>query len=154
MLRHEERRLQGEEAMSRNVTIALAAATSLLLAGAPALNAKPAPAPQKLVIRVRGASVMVIKTPHSVKICARASVPTSGWTNPQLRPVIYVQAPPNGIYDFDFVATPPSGIAAQVITPIQAVRIWTPYPAGLHGVRVKGANGSVVGMLNHEPAVC
>ena len=142
--------------MSRNITIALAAATSLLLAGAPALNAKPAPAPapQKLVIRVRGASVMVIKTPHSVKICARASVPTSGWTNPRLRPVIYVQAPPNGIYDFDFVATPPRGIAAQVITPIQAVRIWTPYPTGLHGVRVKGAGNSVVALLNHGPAVC
>lgn len=140
--------------MVKSGSFALAAAASLLLAGSAAVNAKPAPAPQKLVIRVRGASVMVIRTPHSVQICARASVPTAGWTNPQLRPVIYVHAPPNGIWDFDFVATPPTGIVPQVITPIKAARTWTPYPAQLKGVRVNGANGSVVAMLNHGPAVC
>ena len=140
--------------MSTRKSFVLAAAASLLLAGPAGLDAKPVPAPQKAVMRVRVASVMVIKTPHTVQVCARGTVPTGGWTNAQLRPVIYIQAPPNGIYDFDFVATPPTGIVPQVITPIKAMRMWTPAPAGLHGVRVKSAGNSVVALLNHGPAVC
>ncbi|WP_277878059.1 hypothetical protein [Leptolyngbya sp. FACHB-261] len=31
----------------------------------------------------------------------------------------YVRAPPDGIYSFDLVATPPEDISAQVISPIQ-----------------------------------
>ena len=140
--------------MSKHEATAIAAAAASLLLAAPAgLDARPVPPPQKPVMRVRAVSAMVIK-PHVVQVCARGTVPTGGWTNAQLRPVIYVQAPPNGIYDFDFVATPPTGIVPQVITPIKAVRIWTPYPAGLHGVRVKSAGNSVTAMLNHGPAVC
>ena len=130
-----------------------AAATAFLIAAPAALEALPAPAPQKPVMRVRAASAKLIK-PHVVQVCARGVVPTAGWTNAQLRPVIYVQAPPNGIYDFDFVATPPTGIVPQVVTPIKAIRIWTPSPAGLHGVRIKGAGNSVTAMLNQGPSAC
>jgi hypothetical protein len=43
----------------------------------------------------------------SKQITASGTVPSAGWSNPQLAPYTYVQAPPDGIYDFDFVATPP-----------------------------------------------
>jgi hypothetical protein len=140
--------------MSTRRTFAFAAAASLLLAGSAGLNAKPVPAPQRPVMSVRAASVYVIATPHTVRICARGLVPTGGWTNPQLRPVIYIQAPPNGIYDFDFVATPPSGIVPQVVLPIKAMRLWQPYPVKLKGVRVKSAGNSIVALLNHGPSAC
>jgi hypothetical protein len=134
-------------------SFALAAATSLLLAGS--AGAIPAPAPGKPVMRVTGASVFVIRGPHTVRICARGLVNSGGWTNPQLIPVVYVQAPPNGIWDFTFTATPPSGPAIQPINvPIKAHRIWSLYPANLHGVRVRGVNGSVVALLNHGHPQC
>ena len=55
--------------------------------------------------------------PPQLQITARGMVPTAGWTNPRLEPFIFIQPPPDGIYEFDFVADPPSGVAAQVITP-------------------------------------
>jgi len=140
--------------MPTPASFVIAAATALLLAGPAALNAKPAPAPQRPVMSVKAASVYVIPTPHTVPICAPALVPTGGRTNPQLRPVIYIQAPPNGIYDFDFVATPPTGIVPQVVKPIKAVRLWQPYPVKLKGVRVKSAGNSIVALLNHGPSAC
>jgi hypothetical protein len=50
-------------------------------------------------------------------IRASGYVSTSGWSNPQLRPV-FVQAPPDGIYDFDFVAERPTGTVLDTLTHI------------------------------------
>ncbi|KAM3091413.1 hypothetical protein ACKFKG_25700 [Phormidesmis sp. 146-35] len=80
--------------------------------------------------------VLLESNPPQVQIIARGTVPSTGWTNPQLVPVVYIQAPPDCIYEFDFVATPPKEPAAQVITAIAAKGV---FPAqGLRGVRVKG----------------
>jgi hypothetical protein len=57
--------------------------------------------------------------------------------NPQLAPYTYVQAPPDGVYDFDFVATPPKTIGGKVVTPI---RLQTELPGeGVNGIRVHAA---------------
>jgi hypothetical protein len=82
--------------------------------------------------------------PPILKITATGTVPTAGWANPQLVPYTYIQAPPDGIYDFDFVADPPEDIVAQVVTPIQANYQWRNSPAGLKGIRIHASTNSVV----------
>ena len=37
------------------------------------------------------------------------TVPSTGWVLPRLAPYTYVQAPPDGLYEFDFVALPKAG---------------------------------------------
>jgi hypothetical protein len=61
------------------------------------------------------------------------TVPSTGWVQPRLAPYTYVQAPPDGIYEFDFVAFPPQGGAGRVMTPIRATVTW---PKGARGIRV------------------
>ncbi len=78
--------------------------------------------------------------PPKLDITVRGTVTTAGWTDPQLKPFTYVQAPPDGVYDFDFVATPPKGVAAQVMTPIR-LKVVLP-GAGVNGIRVHAAQNN------------
>lgn len=75
---------------------------------------------------------------------------STGWTDPQLIPYIYIQPPPDGIYDFDFVAKPPSGISQPVLTDIRASHIVFPFPDDLKGVRVHASNNSVERRLDED----
>ncbi|SCX81285.1 hypothetical protein [Nitrosospira sp. Nsp13] len=86
--------------------------------------------------------------PPKLRITATGNVPTGGWSNPQLNPVVNIQAPPDGIYDFDFVADPPEGPATQVISSIQAVYVWDSFPADVKGVRVNAAQNSITAWLD------
>jgi hypothetical protein len=86
--------------------------------------------------------------PPQLQILATGTVPSTGWSNPQLVPYTYIQAPPDGIYDFDFVATPPTEIVAQVITPICVKYEW--YAQGVKGVRLHASTNSQVALLNPE----
>lgn len=51
--------------------------------------------------------------------------------------------PQDGIQDIDFTATPPSGYALQIISPIAASVVLPDYPAWLKGVRVHARFNSV-----------
>jgi hypothetical protein len=42
-----------------------------------------------------------------VQSTAYGTVPSTGWVQARLAPYTYFQAPPNGLYEFDFVAFPP-----------------------------------------------
>jgi hypothetical protein len=64
---------------------------------------------------------------------------------------VYVQAPPDGIYDFDFVARPPTGMAIQVILPIFAGINVEHFPADLRGVRVHASNNAVEKLVTSPP---
>lgn len=65
--------------------------------------------------------IAIIKTnPPQLLINAVGAARTSGWLNPVLSPRIYVQPPLDGIWEFDFLADPPAGVALEVITPINA----------------------------------
>ncbi len=55
---------------------------------------------------------------YAIRSCGVAA--TSGWTDPHLSPFVYITPPDDGIQEFDFVATPPSGIVIPVETPIAA----------------------------------
>lgn len=78
------------------------------------------------------------KSPSQLKVTANGEVPTGGWTGAALNRRTYVAAPADSIWEYDFVATPPSGMAAQAITPITAEDTWVDYPASVVGVRVFG----------------
>ena len=78
--------------------------------------------------------------PPQLDITVRGTVTSAGWTDPHLRPYTYVQAPPDGVYDFDCVATPPKGVATQVMTPIR-LRVVLP-GAGINGIRVHAVQNS------------
>ena len=76
-------------------------------------------------------------------ITAAGTVTTTGWSDGQLEPYIYVQPPPDGIWDFVFIAEPPSGPAGDVISPIAANYFWLLGSFQLKGVRIHSATNSI-----------
>lgn len=96
------------------------------------------PMPAQQVREITDLQLSVFESfPPQIQVTAFGTVPTGGWTNPQLVPYTYVQAPPDGIYDFDFVATPPDGMATQAITPIRVRTTLT--DENIKGIRVHAA---------------
>ena len=103
----------------------------------------------KSILEVTQVSLSVLKSfPPQLQIVASGTVPTTGWSNPLLVPYTYIQAPPDGIYDFVFVATPPQDVVAEVITPIRAQYIWPTFPQELVGVRIHSSTNSKVVLFN------
>ncbi len=86
--------------------------------------------------------------PPQLQIRASGIVPTSGWSQPQLMPHVHIQPPPDGIYDFDFVAEPPEGIVPQVISVIHASYVMTNFADTLKGVRVHASLNSKTTLLD------
>lgn len=83
----------------------------------------------------------------AIVIHVKGTVPTGGWTRPNLYPHVYIVAPEDGIYGFTFSATPPEGMAIQVISPIEVKYTWETVPPGANGVSVSGHGKAVVAML-------
>lgn len=78
------------------------------------------------IYSITSVNLTLIKTkPPSLQITAAGQAASSGWSNPKLEPFVYVMPPPDGIQDYDFVATPPEpgDIVLPVLTPIQAETI-------------------------------
>lgn len=118
------------------------AAAAFVLASL-ALSAPARADPPELVDQVSQASVSL--SGHTATICARGTVPTGGYSRPTLRPAR--RAGHNGVYDFDFTAVRPEGMATQMVSQISAAFTWTGAPADLKGVRVRGMNGAAIAML-------
>lgn len=92
-------------------------------------------------------SIQEINPPNLV-INTKGEVTSSGWGNGVLIPYIYIAPPADGIYEFDFVADPPSGIVPQVISPIDAERfVWKGFPSELKGVKVYASSNSLTEKL-------
>jgi hypothetical protein len=89
-------------------------------------------------VRADGVSPQVHSTVYG-------TVPSTGWVQPRLAPYTYVQAPPDGFYEFDFVAFPPQGGAARVLTPIRATVVW---PPGARGIRVYASTNAQESVLD------
>jgi len=127
------------------------AAAALTAAAIPAA-AKP-PAGQRPVMRVVQASIIPLRKPGSVLICARGRVGSTGWTNATLTPRVYIAPPPGGIWEVDFTAKPPSEIVPQVVRPISARRVWAA-PGGMRGVRIVSRTNSIVARLGSRRSIC
>lgn len=95
------------------------------------------------------ANVQLLTTsssPTQLSINATGKVASAGWTNPELIPFKYIQAPLDGIYDYSFYATPPVDPSATVITPIETTYRLAAIPDNLKGVRVHSATNTIVVM--------
>jgi hypothetical protein len=86
--------------------------------------------------------------PPQLSIHASGLATTTGWSNPQLMPYETLVVPPDGIYDFDFVAARPTGIVADHVTRIEAGYTMKPLPETLKGVRVHASQNSKTVMLD------
>jgi hypothetical protein len=86
--------------------------------------------------------------PPQLQINVSGTVPTADWSNPRLEPHIHVQAPPDGIYGFDFVADPPKDVTAQVISSIEVTDIWENLPEDVKGVRIHALQNSKTVLLS------
>jgi hypothetical protein len=102
----------------------------------------------KKIYEVKDVHLFLLKSfPPQLLIQADGLVTSTGWTDPELIPYIYIQPPPDGIYDFDFVAKPPTGISQPVLTDIRASHVVFPIPDNLKGVRVHSSTNSVERLL-------
>lgn len=82
------------------------------------------------------------KPPQLIAL-ADGRVPTSGWSHGRLSPYVYLVPPADGIWDFDFIATPPRGPSLQVITPISAEPFMSVLPPWCKGIRVHASFNSL-----------
>ena len=89
--------------------------------------------------------------PPFAVIGARGQVPSSGWSRGHLVPRIYLTPPSDGIWDFDFVATAPAGIALQVLSPIVSAPFVAEVPSWLKGVRVHSSTNTATGIVAAAP---
>ena len=80
--------------------------------------------------------------PPNIFIVAR-EVNTTGWSDGQLVPFTYTTPPDDGIYEFDFVAKPPSGIFGQMISPINSEYVWHNFPNDVKGIRIYASRNSI-----------
>lgn len=98
-----------------------------------------------LIMKVTNASAHLLPLPggdRGLEIAALGEVNTTGWSHPRLSPWFYVVPPSDGIWDFNFIADPPSGIVAPVIMPIAA--IWAGRaPGWCVGVRIHAAQNVI-----------
>lgn len=136
-------------------TLAPALALALLLpalaACAPAPAAQPEPTGRREILaEVSGASGVV--EAGRLRLTVEAVAATPGWSDLALEPVVYVQAPPDGIYDATLYGTPPEGMVAQVLTPVSVV-VESPVEALPRAWRIHAQGGCLVVLLTMpEPA--
>ncbi|MBW4506282.1 MAG: hypothetical protein KME64_07200 [Scytonematopsis contorta HA4267-MV1] len=92
------------------------------------------------ILNIEDISVSLENNQSSINIKASGNVTSSGWENPQLVLHSFEQPPPDGIYDFDFVAETPSDIDLPVVTPIEVTGKLEPIPDNLKGIRIHARN--------------
>lgn len=101
------------------------------------------------ILEVTEIKLAVLKSfPPQLSIDASGRVSTGGWSNPQLKPHVYVRPPEDGIYDFDFVADRPGGIVPQIVSPIHAGHVMKTFPETLKGVRIHASQNSKTALLH------
>jgi len=112
------------------------------------------------VYNVKSVSLATLRSnPPKLSISAKGSVPSGGWSDAILIPYTYIQAPPDGIYDFDFVAAPPNGPATQAFADIEAnLTLETTSQNNvvslLNGSSVTGTTICIKGQLTDEGVEC
>ncbi len=128
--------------MRRLMLIGLTAALGACASDPPPAQAEGAVKPLYQVdavdIRMQGTTAIV-----SVK----AMAPTPGYTNLTLRPVQYIQAPPDGVYDFTAVGKAPTGIVPFHTQPVEFTYRWTNVAPNVKGIRVHAGESAVTARL-------
>ena len=79
--------------------------------------------------------------PPQLVVHALGQVNSTGWTSGTLIPWVYIDQPSDGIMDFDFVATRPSGVVLWMLSPIDGSNTIT-MEQWIKGVRIHSVSGS------------
>jgi len=87
-------------------------------------------------------SFLLDGNPPVLIINTSGNVPFSGWKNSRLVLHNFDSPPPDGIYDFDFVAEPPKDISIPVVMPIEATLKLESIPDNLKGIRIHARNSN------------
>ena len=94
----------------------------------------------ELIARVTEVHVDLLKSmPPIFVVRATGEVPTTGWSGAHLSPYVYIDPPADGIQEYSFLATPPSGAAGQAFEDIEAEHRWEDPPEWIRGARVIAA---------------
>lgn len=105
---------------------------------------------KKLILDIQEIHLSILKSnPPKLAITVNGIVPTGGWQNPELVEYVYVQPPPDGIYDFDFIAEAPQGIVTQALSPILVFHVWDGEVENIKGVRIHSSKGKKEKMLDN-----
>jgi len=91
-----------------------------------------------LIYSIDEVRIDILKSnPPQLLVSVKGYVTREGWTNPVLMPLFNkFHEPGDGVYEFNFIATPPVGCSPQVITPITAGFLFPTIPADLKKVVV------------------
>jgi len=81
--------------------------------------------------------------PPILLLHAKGTVPTGGWTNGRLSPHVYLSPPKDGIWDFSFIATMPTGHAIQVVSGVESEVLALSKPEWCKGVRVHASSNAI-----------
>lgn len=126
----------------------------LLACCLPSLHSRAAePSESILAARITKAETAIqTSLPPNFVVTATAEFPTGGYSDFKLIRAVYVTPPSDGIQDYFFMATPPTGVVTQVITEGKATNSWKDYPAWVAGVRIHGTGDGILvrGLDNSE----
>ena len=88
-------------------------------------------------------------TTHTIVIRVTAELPSTCWSNPQLRLQTAQARPKGGIVGFAVVANLKTGVmCAMHVTKVSLPRYnWRTYPNGVRGVQVAGSSQPVTAMI-------
>ena len=102
---------------------------------------------ERELAEVRKVELMVLPgNPQRLSVTVDAVAPTPGFTGIRLRPFQYIQAPPDGIYDYGLVGMPPAANVPPVTAPVRITETW-PLDAGLKGVRVHAQESRITALV-------
>jgi hypothetical protein len=93
--------------------------------------------------------IVIPERPRAVVVSAKGTVVTLGWTQADLVPWMYIVRPKDGILDLDFVATPPTENAIQLLSPIGVLKAFS-VPNWLRGIRVHSSQNEIETMLAED----
>jgi hypothetical protein len=107
-------------------------------------------ATERKVMSVKSVSLTILKTgPRWLQIDSSGDVPTGGWKGGRLSAMMTMVPPADGLYAYNFVATPPTGIVNQMVSPIDVnpPDVWKGYPEKLKGVKIFSASNCMIALL-------
>lgn len=104
------------------------------------------------ILKVDTVELKLLKSnPPQLLISVAGTVSTTEWENPEL--LMLKIAPTDGIYQFDFCATPPSEMASEVLMPISASYIFKDITEDFKGVQIHSSSNSIEQKLEDEEKI-
>lgn len=133
--------------MARALALSILCLTACAAPAAPLPPGAPGAPAERELTEVRSVQLRVVQSyPQRLSVTVEGSAPTPGYHSLRLRAFQYIQAPPDGIYDYSLVGTPPANIVAAVVTPVRISETW-PLSGNLKGVRIHAQSSTIVAMV-------